>query len=297
MIELTDPADVRAWSEAERAAGRRLALVPTMGFLHAGHVRLIARAASLADRVVVSVFVNPLQFGPTEDFARYPRDLTRDREVALTSGVDCLFVPSEQAMYPEEPVVRVVPGALEAHLCGPHRPGHFAGVLTIVLKLLNLVAPAVAVFGRKDVQQATMIRRMAEELHVPTAIVVAPTVREPDGLALSTRNAYLSEAERRVAPQLAAALDAAHTAFQSGLRDAAELVQRVRRRLERSGFAVQYVELVDPHGLAPVAEATADSILAAAVFLGTTRLIDNIIVGAGTAGDERVRSMEEALRL
>src|SRR6266550_2576392 len=186
MHELTSPKEMRAWSRAERARGRRLGFVPTMGFLHEGHLQLVDRAKQRADRVVLSIFVNPLQFGPTEDLAHYPRDLERDRGLAAERGVDCLFVPDTSAMYPTEPLVRVNPGPMADTLEGAARPGHFAGVLTVV--------------GRKDCQQAMLVRRLAADLDFGLEIDVAPTVRELDGLALSSRNTYLKGDDRRAAP-------------------------------------------------------------------------------------------------
>src|SRR5690348_7068955 len=188
---------MRAWSRAERARGRRIGFVPTMGFLHEGHLRLVDRARERADRVVLSVFVNPLQFGAGEDFATYPRDVERDKQLAAGRGVDCLFLPDATAMYPADPLVRLHPGPMAEGLEGAARPGHFAGVLTVVAKLFHLVEPDIAVFGRKDIQQAVLIRQMVRDLDWPLEIVVAATVREPDGLALSSRNTYLDRMSRR----------------------------------------------------------------------------------------------------
>src|ERR1043166_5884956 len=179
---------MRSWSRAERSHRHSIGFVPTMGYLHQGHLRLVDRARELAERVVVSIFVNPLQFGPNEDLARYPRDLPRDRKLAEARGVDCLFVPDTSAMYQGEPVIRVTPGAVADTLEGAARPGHFAGVLTVVAKLFHIVEPDVAVFGRKDFQQATLVKRLVRDLDFPLTIDVAPTVRELDGLALSCRN-------------------------------------------------------------------------------------------------------------
>lgn len=279
---------MRAWSRAQRAAGRRVGFVPTMGFLHEGHLRLVDRARALADAVVMSVFVNPLQFGPTEDLDRYPRDLPRDRSLAAGRGVACLFVPRAADMYPPDATVRITPGALADHLCGPHRPGHFVGVLTVVAKLFHIVEPDTALFGRKDVQQARLIARMARDLDFPVEVVVAPTAREADGLALSSRNTYLAPAERRQAAAIPAALREAHARFAGGEHDAAVLTGHVRRVLEAAGLAVEYVELVDPERLAPLRQAAADAVLALAARAGPTRLIDNIVLGAGLAADSIV---------
>lgn len=289
MIEIADLTEMRAWSRGHRAVGRRVGFVPTMGYLHEAHLRLVDRARELADLVVVSVFVNPLQFGPAEDFQQYPRDLERDRAAAAGRGTDCLFVPGASTMYPEPPAIRVVPGALAAHLCGPRRPGHFEGVLTVVAKLFHVVEPDVAVFGRKDAQQAVVIERMAKDLNFPVAIEVAPTVREPDGLALSSRNAYLSAVERAAAPALARGLAAAHAALQAGTTDAARLCAVVREVVGREpAIRLEYVEAVDPRSLEPVATAAPDTLLALAARLGGTRLIDNIVLGVGLSADESI---------
>ncbi len=287
MIELAAPGDMRRWTRDRKRAGRRVSFVPTMGYLHEGHLRLVDRAERAADEVVVSIYVNPLQFGPGEDFARYPRDLARDRAAAAGRGASCLFVPATEDMYRREPVVRLTPGALGAHLCGPWRPGHFEGVLTVVAKLFHMVEPDVAVFGRKDAQQAVIVRRLVEDLSLPVEIVVAPIVREADGLALSSRNAYLNVAERAAAPTLSRALQAAHEAFTSGVTAAAELVARARQMIEQEPrVALEYVEAVDPERLEPVTTAGADTLLALAARLGPTRLIDNIILGRGLAEDD-----------
>jgi len=285
VIELAGVADMRAWSRARRAAGRRLGFVPTMGYLHEGHLRLVDRARLAADTVVMSVFVNPLQFGPGEDLDRYPRDLARDRELAASRGVDCLFVPAASEMYSPQATVRVTPGALADHLCGPRRPGHFVGVLTVVAKLFHIVEPDVAVFGRKDIQQARLIARMAADLDFAVEVVVAPTTRESDGLARSSRNAYLTPAERRQAASIPAGLGDAHARFLAGERDPAALTGRLQRTLSVAGLEVEYVELVDPDRLQPLVTATPDAVLALAARAGRTRLIDNIVLGDGLAAD------------
>ncbi len=289
MIEIADPDAMRAWSRAERKSGRTIALVPTMGFLHEGHLRLIDRVRKRVDRVVVSIFVNPIQFGPTEDLGGYPRDLERDRAAALARGTDSLFLPTAEVMYPDPAVVRVVPGSLADHLCGAYRPGHLEGVLTVVMKLFNIVEPDLASFGRKDAQQAVAIQRMVADLNLPIEIDVAPTVRQHDGLAMSSRNAYLSAAERRVAPALARGLDAAHEAFVGGERVVERLVAAARAPIGAEPILqLEYVEVVDPVSLAPVETAAAASIVAVAARLGSARLIDNIILGEGTGADPRV---------
>src|SRR5213595_1339446 len=211
---------MRAWSRAERVRGRRIGLVPTMGFLHEGHLRLVDRARERADRVVMSIFVNPLQFGAGEDWATYPRDVERDKQLASERGVDGLFLPDAKAMYPADPLVRVHPGPMADGLEGAARPGHFAGVLTVVAKLFHLVEPDIAVFGRKDFQQAMLVRRMVDDLNFGLEIDIAPTVRELDGLALSSRNAYLHGDERRAALALSRAVRSARIPGPRGRADA-----------------------------------------------------------------------------
>src|SRR2546422_521123 len=237
MHELTSPKEMRAWSRAERARGRRLGFVPTMGFLHEGRLQLVDRAKQRADRVVLSIFMNPLQFGPTEDLAQYPRDLERDRRLATERGVDCLFVPDTSAMYPTEPLVRVNPGPMVATLEGAARPGHFAGVLTVIAKLFHIVEPDLAVFGRKDFQQAMLVRRLAVDLDFGLEIDVAPTVRELDGLALSSRNTYLKGDDRRAALALSRALRAVEQAWRSGEADPQALQRRGMQALTAPGVS------------------------------------------------------------
>jgi pantoate--beta-alanine ligase len=277
-------ADLRALLGAERRAGRRVGFVPTMGFLHDGHLALVEEARRRTDVVVMSVFVNPLQFGPSEDFTRYPRDAEGDAAKARDRGVDLLFLPDAQEMYPRERVVEVVPRALASRWEGEVRPGHFAGVLTVVAKLFNIVQPDVAVFGQKDVQQATLVRAMVRDLDFPVEIVVAPTVRERDGLALSSRNTYLSADDRRRALVLARALRAIERAFGAGERDAASLDWLARGVLsEEPAVRLDYLAIVDPETLEPAAQAREGTVVAVAARVGATRLIDNVILGAGRA--------------
>jgi pantoate--beta-alanine ligase len=255
-------------------------LVPTMGSLHEGHLALVDRARERAPMVILSLYVNPTQFGPGEDFERYPRDLARDTELAERRGVGMLFAPSTAAVYPDgDPVVRVVPGKLAERLCGVSRPGHFEGVLTVVAKLFGMAQPDVAVFGQKDYQQATLIRRMVRDLDMPVQIDVAPIVRAGDGLALSSRNTYLSGAERGRARSLSKGLMAARAAFGEGVTDAERLKSRVRSIMRESDLEPEYVELVHPDTLEPLAEAAAGAVLAVAGRVGATRLIDNVILG------------------
>jgi len=281
--------EMRAWSRAERVRGRRIGLVPTMGFLHEGHLRLVDRARERADRVVMSIFVNPLQFGPGEDFATYPRDLERDKKLAAERHVDCLFLPDAKAMYPADPLVRVHPGAMADGLEGAARPGHFAGVLTVVAKLFHLVEPDIAVFGRKDFQQAMLVRRMADDLNFGLEVDVAPTVRELDGLALSSRNAYLQGDERRAALALSRALRAVEQAWRGGEADPGLLARRGLDVLRGPGVAPEYLALVDEQ-MRPVARVDARTVVLVAARVGKTRLIDNVVLGEGVASDIAVRA-------
>lgn len=281
MEQLTDTAALRAWLAARRAKGQRIGLVPTMGALHAGHLSLIDEAKRHSDAVVMTLFVNPLQFGPNEDFTRYPRDLERDHRLAAEQGADLLFAPSVEAMYPPGAEMRVVPGDTATRWEGEVRPGHFAGVLTIVSKLFNLVQPDVAVFGQKDIQQATLIKGLVRDLDFPIRLVIAPTVREADGLALSSRNAYLSLAERKDALVLSAGLRAASAAWMAGERQADVLLSLARAEIAKApAVRPDYIALVDPDHLQPVAIAESGTILVLAARVGTTRLLDNHIFGS-----------------
>ncbi len=264
-----------------RGAGQRIALVPTMGALHDGHLSLVDRAREDADVVVVSVFVNPLQFGEGEDLDVYPRELERDARLAEAHGADLLFAPTPEQMYPEgSPQVSVDPGPLANRLCGVHRPGHFRGVLTVVCKLFNIVGPDVAVFGRKDFQQSVLIRRMVADLNLDLDVRVAPIVREPDGTALSSRNRYLSAAQRTDASGISLGLRAAAARFAEGERAAARLRAAYHAVVgKRAHLAPQYDEVVDPDSLASLDEAVPGSVLAVAAYCGETRLIDNIVLG------------------
>lgn len=266
-----------------RDRGDRVALVPTMGSLHDGHLHLVDRAREAAGRVVLSIFVNPLQFGPDEDLEHYPRDLERDLRLAGGRGVDAVFAPDAEVMYPDgEPRVRVVPGPMGEVLCGAHRPGHFAGVLTVVAKLFGLVRPDLAHFGRKDFQQAVLIRRMVRDLELGVEVRVEELIREEDGLALSSRNAYLDPDERRDALGLSQGLLAAREAFVRGERDPARLLRRLEEEVARHpGLSLQYAEVVDPETLARVERLETGQVVAVAGHVGRTRLIDNVVLGEG----------------
>ncbi|MDR1604550.1 MAG: pantoate--beta-alanine ligase [Gracilibacteraceae bacterium] len=269
-----------------RQAGKKVVLIPTMGALHEGHlsmVRLVAADESERERertyVVMSVFVNPLQFGPGEDFAAYPRDLRRDAELARQEEVDLLFVPSAQEIYPPGSQTTVQVADLAAGLCGAARPGHFTGVATVVTKLLNIVQPDEAVFGQKDYQQFAVLERMVADLKLPLRLRLAPTVREPSGLALSSRNAYLNWEEKKQAAGIYASLRAAAELIGRGQRDAAAVADFLRGALERETRGrVEYAEVRQKKDLLPVAAISKSVVLLAAVFIGRTRLIDNLIV-------------------
>jgi pantoate--beta-alanine ligase len=284
MLQITEVPALRSWIGEQRRRGSRIALVPTMGALHEGHLSLVNIARSRADVVVLTIFVNPLQFGPGEDFERYPRDLARDLELAAARGVDAVFAPAVATMYPPGSTIRVVATESADRWEGAARPGHFGGVLTVVAKLFNLVQPDVAVFGQKDIQQATLIRRLARDLDFPIEIAIGPTVREASGLALSSRNAYLSPAEHREALALSRSLFAAEAAWTGGARDAASLERGVREVVQMSpGVALDYIAIVDPEHFAPVSVAVPGTIIAVAGRVGQTRLLDNIILGAASA--------------
>jgi pantoate--beta-alanine ligase len=260
--------------------GGLVALVPTMGALHEGHLRLIDHARAAAELVVLSIFVNPLQFGPGEDLQRYPRPLDEDTRRGGAGGVDLFFLSAAPELYPQgQPRVRIDAGPMATVLCGATRPGHFAGVLTVVAKLCHIAQPDLAVFGRKDYQQAILVRRMVDDLDFPVRIDLAPTVRDPDGLALSSRNAYLSVSERERALSLSRGLTAAAGAFRSGVTDPSALCAIVLRELLAARVEPDYVELVDPDELGPVDAARGGTVLAVAGYVRSTRLIDNIILG------------------
>jgi pantoate--beta-alanine ligase len=280
LPEFTDREALGRWLTDQRAAGRRIGLVPTMGALHDGHLSLVDEARGHADLVVMSIFVNPLQFGEGEDYQRYPRALPHDRELARQRGVAALFVPTVDTMYPPGTETRVAPGPEAERWEGQIRPGHFTGVLTVVAKLFHLVQPDVAVFGQKDIQQAVLIRRMVADLNFPLVVVVAPTVRESDGLALSSRNAYLDREGRRQAVALSRSLEVADRAWRTGECEAATLERHMREEFRMfPGVTVDYIAIVDPDRLHPVKTAARGTIVAVAGRIGTTRLLDNHVLG------------------
>lgn len=270
-------------SESWRKEGLIVGFVPTMGALHEGHLSLIRIAKSRADRTVVSIFVNPTQFGPSEDYSRYPRNTDEDLAMCEAEGVDAVFLPSVNEMYPEGYSSYVEVHGLTEGLCGRFRPGHFRGVTTIVTKLFNATRPHFAVFGMKDAQQFFVIKRMTRDLDFGIDIVPGPTIREPDGLAMSSRNRYLSEEERAEAPVLyRALLVGKELVEQKGIRDPSEIMKEMKRFIaeESSLVRVQYIEIVDTERLAPVSEIRGEVLLAIAAFIGETRLIDNLILEA-----------------
>lgn len=268
--------DMRAASLEARSGGRRLGFVPTLGFLHEGHLSLVDRARERCDRVAISIFVNPTQFAPDEDYEAYPRDLERDLSLAGDRGVDIVFAPDREEMYPEPPQAWVVPGSLGDRLDGASRPEHFRGVLTVVAKLFNIVGPDVAVFGRKDFQQSVLVRRMTRDLNMPVEIELAPIVREEDGLAVSSRNQYLDDEERRRARAVPESLREVREAYRQGERSPSALARHGRRVLAEAGAEVDYVEVVTPDTLETSPEpAPPESVCAVAARIGGTRLIDN----------------------
>ncbi|MCI5166531.1 MAG: pantoate--beta-alanine ligase [Candidatus Electrothrix sp. GM3_4] len=278
MKIIRDPQKMTAWSKEQAVAGKTIGFVPTMGFFHEGHLALMRRAGELADQVVMSLFVNPTQFGPQEDLAAYPRNFDRDRELAASVGVDVIFAPESEDMYPAGCNTTVTVGKeLTGQLCGASRPGHFAGVATVVSKLFNIVRPDLAVFGEKDFQQLAVIRRMTEDLNLGVAIIGHPIVREQDGLAMSSRNTYLQEVEREAALSLSRALAMARTMIADGERDTETLTAVLQEFiLSFPGTELDYIIFVDQASLQPVEAVNKDTVLALAVQInGRVRLIDN----------------------
>ena len=274
-----DPAALRAHVEDLRRDGRRIAVVPTMGALHEGHLALLRTARARADLVILTIFVNPTQFGPNEDLAKYPRDEAGDLAKARACGIDLAFCPEPAAMYLPGAQTYVEVRELQQPLCGARRPGHFAGVATVVTKLFHVTQPHLAVFGEKDYQQLAIIRRLVRDLDFAIEIVSVPIVREPDGLAMSSRNAYLDPEQRRAALSLSRGLAAAEARFRAGERDAAALVAAARAPIEAEPLArIDYAELRDADELAPVTRCERPVVLALAAFVGTTRLIDNRVL-------------------
>jgi pantoate--beta-alanine ligase len=279
MNLISSPAEMQRFAEAVRLRGERIALVPTMGYLHDGHLSLMREGRQRASTLVASLFVNPAQFAPHEDLDRYPRDLDRDRRLMESVPVDVLFAPQAPAMYPAGAQTWVEVTDLTQGLCGGSRPGHFRGVTTVVAKLFNIVKPHVALFGAKDYQQLCAIRQMVRDLNFDLEIVAMPTVREADGLAMSSRNSYLSADQRSAALSLSRALEIARTAFTHGERDPKILATLARAELQcESGVEVEYVEVRDAMTLEEIAAVAGPAVIAVAARVGTTRLIDNTVL-------------------
>src|SRR6266481_766320 len=264
---------------AARRAGARIGLIPTMGALHGGHLSLVRAAKGQSNFVAVSIFVNPLQFGPTEDFSTYPRTLERDRDLLKHEGVDLIFAPSVAEMYPKDAVTYVNVEGLSERLDGKSRPGHFRGVTTVVAKLFHIIEPDAAFFGQKDAAQIAIIRRTVRDLNMPVEIVACPIVREPDGLAMSSRNAYLDADQRQQALALHRALSEVQREFQNGERIAAKLIAAAEEVFAREPQVVlDYFEIVDPDTLDPVEQISQKTLVAVAAYVGSTRLIDNLVL-------------------
>ena len=273
---------VRRLVKAARSKGNKIGLVPTMGALHIGHICLIEKAVKGSDFVVVSIFVNPTQFGPGEDFEKYPRSFENDLEICRKAGVDIVFAPSPQEMYKKENLTWVNVEKLTEPLCGRSRPRHFRGVTTVCAKLFNIVEPDVAYFGQKDAQQAIVIKRMVADLNMPLEIVVCPTVREPDGLAVSSRNKYLSEQQRKDATYIYKSLKKCESLVEAGTTDSKTIIGEMKQILNQvSSIEIEYISIVDAESLQELERIAGKALAAVAVKIGSARLIDNIIVDAG----------------
>lgn len=276
--------EMRAALRHAKGSTQRIGFVATMGALHDGHLSLVRAAKAQADVVVASIFVNPTQFGPNEDFSRYPRTFESDCQMLNKEGVDLLFAPSVEDMYPTGAVTYVTVEGLSERLCGKSRPGHFRGVTTVVSKLFNIIGPDLAFFGQKDAAQAAIIRRMVRDLNFPVEVVVSPIVREPDGLAMSSRNAYLDAGQRKSALVLSRALSRVKAAFDKGEQTSAKLIDvGIRVLKSKPGAQLDYLEIVNPETLEPVEFVRGSALVAVAAFVGTTRLIDNVVLQKGVA--------------
>ncbi len=271
--------EMQMMSDAFRAAGQTIAFVPTMGFLHEGHLELMRVAKQNSDKLIVSIFVNPTQFGPNEDYEQYPKDTEGDLEKARGVGVDVAFMPTAKEMYPEGAQTKIRVERVTDHLCGLSRPGHFDGVTTVVAKLFNATKPHIAVFGQKDYQQLQVVSRMVIDLNMDIQIVGVPTVREPDGLAMSSRNSYLSPEERKSALSLKKSLELADKMFQEGERDAKVIKKAIESLIQGYPFTnIDYVSICNPDTLEEIGTLEEESLLALAVRVGATRLIDNCVI-------------------
>ncbi|MBI5238051.1 MAG: pantoate--beta-alanine ligase [Deltaproteobacteria bacterium] len=271
--------EMKGFSSARAAQGRSVALVPTMGCLHKGHLELLKKGRSLGDALVMSIFVNPLQFGPKEDYKAYPRDMERDIKIAGEAGVDVVFAPESSEVYPEGHDTFVDVEKLSRSLCGVSRPWHFRGVATVVLKLFNIVRPQKAVFGKKDFQQFLIIQKMVGDLNLDVELIPVETVREPDGLAMSSRNGYLNPVERKAAAAIPASLRAAKDAYARGERNPSAIMEDMKKIIENEGRAViEYITVCDPITLKDISRIGQGALVAVAVRIGATRLIDNILL-------------------
>ncbi len=267
---------MRDLSMKERSKNKTIALVPTMGYLHEGHLSLLKEGRQRGDMLVMSLFVNPMQFGPKEDLAKYPRDFERDKKIAERAGTDVIFCPDSGQMYPGPFKTAVEVTELSGVLCGKTRPGHFKGVTTVVMKLFNIVLPHVALFGEKDFQQLVIIRQMVKDLNIPVEIIGMPIIREPDGLARSSRNIYLSADERRSALSISRGLSKAMDTFKTGNRNSTELISIVKNEIKSSGLKEDYVEVIDECTLEPASATANNARIVVAAYAGSTRLIDNV---------------------
>lgn len=274
--------EIKSIVKTARTEGKKIGFVPTMGALHIGHISLIEAAFKECNFVVVSIFVNPTQFGPGEDFEKYPRPLQADLKICQKAHVDVVFVPEPQQMYPTENLTWVNVEKLTEPLCGRFRPGHFRGVTTVCAKLFNIVAPDVAYFGQKDTQQAIVIKRMVADLNMPLEIVVCPTIREPSGLAVSSRNQYLTERQKKDAANIYQSLQTCRKLIEAGTTDARQIIAEMQKTLQRIPSAeIEYISIVDAETLESIEKISGKVLAAVAVRIGTTRLIDNILVDAG----------------
>ena len=281
MEILTSIDATRTASRKLRRDGKRVGFVPTMGALHEGHLSLVRTAKAKSDAVVVSIFVNPTQFGPNEDLSRYPRPFERDCTLLEKEGVDILFAPSTEEMYPPGAVTYVAVEGMSDRLCGKSRPGHFRGVTTVVSKLFHIIEPDAAFFGQKDAAQLAIIRRMVSDLNIPVEIIGCPIVREADGLAMSSRNSYLTEDQRHTALSLYGALTRVQSEFQSGERRSSQLIESGKKLIAAEpSVRLDYLEIVDPLTLEAVANLSKPSLVAVAAYVGSTRLIDNVVLVA-----------------
>ena len=278
MIVVEKISDVREAIKAQKAQGKTIGLVPTMGYLHEGHLLLVKKARENSDFVCASVFVNPIQFGPNEDYNKYPRDIERDIKLLEENGCDLVFIPSVEEMYPNERLTTISVSKITNKLCGAYRPGHFDGVCTVVTKLFNIFTPDIAVFGQKDAQQVAVIKKMVEDLNIPVKIIASPIVRDKDGLALSSRNVYLSDDERHAALILNKSLKVAEKILKSGERNAENIISRVKNILESEPLCkIQYVSCVHPDTLEDLTAINDKALIAIACYIGNTRLIDNLL--------------------